>query len=602
MKRRAFLERSGMAMVGFILVLCSHTSAQGPNGITYWRTHYQELTPTADARVARAQQLLAQLVQVAGTRRGVSPRLFVLKDDPWGIALPMALPDGWIVLSKGVLSLCYQEPEKGDDRLAFVLGHELSHLMQDHFWHIKFFQVLEAAKGQETQSATPPDFPVEDLWHQEFQADTNGILYATMAGFSPQAIISNKRGVNFFQAWASARDPSRLGRHPNASTHPSAQQRADVLRVSLQRVTHHTASFQAGLWWLYAGDYAQAVSAFEHFLVFFTAREVYHNLALSHHLLALQVCQLWKPNTPVLPFQLALAIEPVTRANQIYVNTQSQRGSASHAAPEALFRRHIDEAITFYRQALSHDATYAPAAINLAHALVVRGIQSQTYGLSADVVEAQAILLRMQQSIPNEKAMPELLNALGVVSFYAKRISEAKQLFTHVRTLAPDAAAPVFNLGYLAQVSGRPDEAKHYQHAYQQLTQMSTNPALGELPREHVMGIAVGHFTDEAASAWGEPTASTFELGKMRLTLEAYPSGVLTLSQDDEILLIEMSREFSGISVQGLSIGSQAQAVLRRYGTPPRRFAMPGGETWSYDQHRIAFHLLNGTVTGWLIY
>ena len=460
---------------------------------------------------------------------------------------------------------------------------------------------MGASQGQGARSAKRPDLPVEDLWHQEFQADTNGMLYATMAGFSPQAIVSRDRQVNFFQTWVQSRDPSRIGRQPASSTHPTPQQRIDTLRISLQHVADQAAAFQAGLWWIYAGDYPQAVRAFEHFLELFPSREVYQNLALSHHLFALQAYQLWKPNTPVLPFQLALAIEPVTRATQIYVNAQTQRSAVSHTAPETLFRRHLDEAIVLYRQAMTQDATYPPAALNLAHALIVRGIQSQAQGLNADVVEAQAVLLRAQQNGANERTLPQLLNALGVVSFYAERRQEAKHLFTRVRTLAPADAAPVFNLGYLAQAAQRNDEAKHYRRAYHQLTRREA-AAPRDLPMEQVKGIATGDFTDEAPTAWGEPTTSTFELGKLRLTLSTYPGGAMTLSQNDEILMLRVRQGFAGVSGQGIRIGSQAQTVLKRYGTPSRHLAMPRGNTWSYDRHRIAFHLQNGQVVGWLVF
>ncbi len=601
MKRCMPLGVRWVIVVGSLFALGGLARAQEPNRITYWRTHYQELTPTADERVARAQAIFDRLVQVAGTRRGATPRLLVLKDDPWGIALPMALPDGWIVVSKSVLSLCNQAPELGDDRLAFVLGHELAHLMQDHFWHIKFFQALEVAQGQDTRAVKHPALPVEDLWHQEFQADTSGMLYATMAGFNPQAILSRDRSANFFQAWVESRDPSRIGRRPVVSTHPTTQQRVDLLRVSLQRVAHQAAAFQAGLWWLYAGDYPQAVRAFEHFLAFFPAREVYHNLALSHHHLALQAYQFWKPNTRALPFQLALAIEPITRASRIYLNAQTQRGGTSHGAPEVLFRRHLDTAVTLYRQAMSHDTTAIPTAINLAHALTVRGIQRPAQGLSADVVEAQAVLLRAQQAGADDKPVPQLINALGVVSFYAQRVPEAKRLFTRVRALAPRDAEPVYNLAYLARVEQRQTDAQRYQRAYRELTRIDTAMP-HKLPVEQVQGVAVGHFTNEVPTMWGTPTVSTFALGKTQLTLSTYPHGITPLSQDDEILMLRVRRGFSGASAQGIRIGSPTQAVLRHYGAPSRQLAMPRGDTWSYDRHRIAFHLQNGQVTGWLVY
>lgn len=311
--------------------------------------------------------------------------------------------------------------------------------------------------------------------------------------------------------------------------------------------------------------------------------------------MALQAYQLWKPKTPALPFQLTLAIEPVTRANPV-MRSDAQK------TPERLFRSHLDEAIALYRQAMTHDAAETLTAVNIAQALIVRGIQSPSQGLSSDVVEAQAILLRAQQSGVHEQTIPQLLNTLGVASFYTERMPEAKRLFTHVRTLAPAEAAPVYNLSYLAQVSGQLTEAQMYQHVYQQLRQRGVNSKIRELPIEHVMGIAVGHFNHEVPSTWGKPTTSTFTLGETRWMLSRYPSGVMTLSQDDEILLLNLHRDFSGTSVQRIGIGSQSQTVLKRYGSPSRRLAMPRGHTWSYDHHRIAFHLRNEQVVGWFVY
>ena len=61
-------------------------------------------------------------MQVAVPRPGKAPRLFIAARDPWDIPLPIALPDGGIILSKGVLEICYRDPAQGDDRLAFCVG------------------------------------------------------------------------------------------------------------------------------------------------------------------------------------------------------------------------------------------------------------------------------------------------------------------------------------------------------------------------------------------------------------------------------------------------------------------------------------------------
>ena len=68
-----------------------------------------------------------------------SPRLFITKTNPWNVSLPIAIPDGWIILSKGALDISYRDPAKGDDRMAFVLAHEIAHQLKDDFWHMRFF-------------------------------------------------------------------------------------------------------------------------------------------------------------------------------------------------------------------------------------------------------------------------------------------------------------------------------------------------------------------------------------------------------------------------------------------------------------------------------
>ena len=141
MTRKGLSDVAGLATA--LLIVLGYTvtaAAQSRERIEYWRTKYDELKATADPRAAKAQAIFERVVQVAGKRPGVVPRLYIAAIDPWDITLPIALPDGWIILSKGVLDICYQEPARGDDRLAFVLAHEIAHQLHDDFWHMRFFQ------------------------------------------------------------------------------------------------------------------------------------------------------------------------------------------------------------------------------------------------------------------------------------------------------------------------------------------------------------------------------------------------------------------------------------------------------------------------------
>jgi hypothetical protein len=103
-------------------------------------------------------------------------------------------------------------------------------------------------------------------------------------------------------------------------------------------------------------------------LPFFPSREVYHNLASSHHQLALQYYRLWKHDTQVIPFKLSLAVDPVPRASRIAL-----RGHApQNEKPADLFHEHIDKAIAFYQTAISLDPSYVLSYNNLGCALIMK--------------------------------------------------------------------------------------------------------------------------------------------------------------------------------------------------------------------------------------
>src|SRR5262249_12581390 len=140
----------------------------------------------------------------------------------------------------------------------------------------------------------------------------------------------------------------------------------EALKVHLRQILDKMDEFNVGLWFYQAGNYPKAILAFEDFLHFFPSREVYHNLAASHHQLALQYYQLWKKDVWALPFQLSLAVTPVAGAGNIAL-----RGLNGTDKPAELFHAHLEKAIEFYNTAISLDPSYALAYSNLGCALLV---------------------------------------------------------------------------------------------------------------------------------------------------------------------------------------------------------------------------------------
>jgi tetratricopeptide (TPR) repeat protein len=580
--------------------------------LAYWKDNYGELAPTEHPRAQRAHAIFRSVLHAAGTRPGVQPRLLITQRDPLGIALPIALPDGSIILSMRALDLCYRHPMQGDDRLAFLFGHEIAHQLKDDFWHLQFFQAIEAAQ------ANPPDHAAmawfRQLWHriigqprppaddygivyaaQELQADEYGIVYAAIAGFNTHAIVTEDDTTNFFADWIRALDPAgRLGLP--ASSLLSPEQRARAVKRRLHMILGKVDVFQWGVRFYQVGDYAKAILAFQDFQHSFPSPEVYHNLALSHHQLALKYACLRRDLRQELPFELTLALDPVTRASMIS-RLEGQRGPVEE---------HLEQAIAFYYRASALDPSYVPAYSNLGGALLQQGA---VYKAIATLQDALAIA-------PNAA---EVWNHLGVAFFQAGKPDEARAHLARARALAPTYAAPLFNLGTIAHKAGRAQEAKDYWHAYLALEPASPWAEVIRHPQahaspcgwqdfppqssEHLLGVHVETREHEVPPAWGPPSAITY------LPLEAepykvarYANGVMTLSHLGELLMVGALEGFTGTSAEGVAIGSEAERVRERYGSPGRVLHMTQGASWVYDAHGIAFQLHDGKVVSWWLF
>jgi tetratricopeptide (TPR) repeat protein len=605
-KERGYqILRSALAIL-LLSGALSNAFANPKEQIDYWRNNYVELTAADDPRVERAYDIFDRVLHAAGRTLGVLPRLFILKNNPLNIALPIAIPDGWVIISKGTLDICYRDATYGDDRLAFVLAHELAHQLKGDFWHMQFFQALEASKSQSGQPRK--DLAeirrvlqkTDSIWAKELQADEHGIVYAAMAGFRTDAIVAGDDRVNFFQEWVETLNPEQVGAaYHGGQSHPAPEQRVTAVTARLHQVVEKLDIFEIGLHFYQAGDYIRAIRAFEKFLEYFPSREVYLNLAASYHQLALQFYQLSQPENRVLPFQLSLAVDPDTRANGIVFRGRT--------GPQARFQKYIDKAIGFYEIAKSLDPAYALAHNNLGCAYIING-------------EPFKAIATLQDAMRLSPGAPDVLNNLGVAFFTANLADFAKSNLYKASMLDPSYEAPLFNLGKISYEERQRDEARRHWRAYLRLDSVSPWAELvqqqdSELRTkvrrrvvqkqldERLKGVAVATFEEEIPKNWGQPSSIRhLLLEEDPLTVRHYPQGLMTFAQDEEIVMIFAESRYRGKSSRGIAIGSAQSEVVDQYRTPSRILKMTQGETWVYDKLGISFQLRQGRVVSWLLF
>ena len=265
------------------------------------------------ALLARLEAILKRLQ--AGTPE-LSYRQFHVSILDSSVPNAWPIPPGKIFITQGLIEFLDTSPElKGlaDDALAFILGHEITHLVEH--------DSERAGELQALVGSDLADFQVRQaiLHRTEYNADRRGTLIGYQAQFDPFAAV----------IWC---DTSRkyYGDSPSGGSHPSFGQRLTKLRqFLLQDLMEAHRNFNRGVSLLQQGDATRAANAFEMYLAQLPAdTEARYNLALAYFLRG--IAQFSTP--PWSPWELAneIATEPML--------TQPRAKSINPLANEWLIR------------------------------------------------------------------------------------------------------------------------------------------------------------------------------------------------------------------------------------------------------------------------
>ena len=147
-----------------------------------------------------------------------------------------ALPGGFIFVTEALTTLC----ERDADELAFVIAHEMSHVIRRHainrvLRQAAFAAASMAAPGRGTVGPWLRKVGVEWLeraysHEQEFEADDLGVLLSRAAGFDTAGAVRLFERLRSLDAGAEA---SGLGTY--LSTHPPVTERIERLQRSTSR-------------------------------------------------------------------------------------------------------------------------------------------------------------------------------------------------------------------------------------------------------------------------------------------------------------------------------------------------------------------------------
>lgn len=430
--------------------------------VNWWIANYGVVSSADNPLVLRAERVFEKVYAAADKKGNRFPRLVIIaaKGDPHA----QVIKDGSIIITSGAVHLCYEgvSPEKGDSRLAFILGHELAHLAKDDFWHAAAFAAVEKYGNDKEATATllaqlmrtdggdrtgreAKDF----IKTKEIQADSYGVIYMTMAGYDPKVLFDGGRD-GFIEEWVSH---STGDMAYGDELHPSPKERAEMLRTQLSLVAEDLDYFAFGVRLYQTGRYADAITMFGAFNQKFPGREVFGDIGASYLQLAVKsmyACDAHAAGRFILPAMMD---------NETLASSVSSTGGYAGCAKDPAFQKNIKAAVTYLKNSAEKDPLYFPARVNLASAFIAAGEYSKALGI-AD--EALAIRPREATAL-NAKATAMYL--FGVTN-NIDMSDTAAGLFNEAIENAPDYPPSLYNLAEMLHEKGRDTAADDRWNAF----------------------------------------------------------------------------------------------------------------------------------------
>ena len=419
-----------------VTVSDSRASALSPEEQVQWLIKTFGELPPEHHLTLEARKVFERVRATADKRADRDPRLLLIRaaDEPWAICLK----DGTIVLTEKSLEFCYKDADKavGDSRTAFVMGHEMAHLSKDDFWEWDALQTVrsfgnETRAVQELIKVLAGSDDSEKIrrarnirMRKELQADSYGLMYATMAGYDPRA-IANAGGKNFLKEWAD----QITGKAAFGGTHPDPDMRAAFLLSCMNSVSDVLDLFHIGVRLYQVGNYPDALDFLETFRRVFPSREVLNNIGLCHYQLALMTLDKYD-RAKLRRCKLSTIVDIKTLAG-VFRGKDEVKG---------IFEKEMQKAIECFRKACEKDPFYGPARLNLSAAHI----------MSDQYVEALSPLkdaLKLRQDDPgalNNQAVAMYCFQSGHgVDFSGQTVTALKNIIKD----HPGFSDPWYNLG-----------------------------------------------------------------------------------------------------------------------------------------------------------
>ena len=242
-----------------------------------------------------------------------------------------------ITIEYKLISL-FCEEENFEDKIAFILSHELAHYYLQHDWMLNTGLSYASKVGK---SLKYKSYSYDEIKEAESQADIYAGFYAMITGYKPLEFAETTLN-KVYESYNLPRDLKK---------YPSYEDRVTIINDKKKQVNELATMFEIANILFKLKKYSLSKDAFEAILKSkFNSREIYNNLGLSYLMYGISISESKISN---LLFPVSIDLE--TRAS-----ISKTRSTFTHSPKEM-----IENSKKYFEISISLDKNYIPAKQNL---------------------------------------------------------------------------------------------------------------------------------------------------------------------------------------------------------------------------------------------
>ncbi|MBN1998011.1 hypothetical protein JW935_10690 [candidate division KSB1 bacterium] len=570
--------------------------------IDFWLNLYP--LAQVDQKVKVAYHVFEKLLRVADKPIGVLPELYIL--DGLKLGQVLALPDGSIILPSRTIDFCNKAPQKYfETRLAFILGHELKHILKEDyntFYTLQNF--LATGNSPETDFQRYWQKIVYDQYDTsrrflEKEADEYGILYASLAGFNVEPLLSESG--NFIKDYHIAAGISTsIGR---SELSPDA--RRDSLLVVLSDISGSLDLYHFANYLYVIGFYDQAIEAFKKFVQRYPSKNVFNNLGLCYYQKAYHLYNQIFNNErfDLSAFRLSISFDPTSG---FAAADNNFRGLSKNQGRQQ-FNTAIQNALEYFNQALSRDPRYEITLNNIGCAYLLKGELDFAKGYFKKAMDVNPYSLYAYNNL-----------GVALIKEYEETNTNSREILTNfwaALSIRGDYCEALYNLVQFNLLKNQMGEAEKYFQRYLTIDKYSVySKRLSHLMDSEIgTSVNIKFFEKEILNKIASPIKENSKKKQFKT-----PRAIFEIAEDTEnnyiyytyrsdaskeqIKITQTGPEFQGSTTQGIRIFDPVALISEKYPIEYATINAGNLEYRIYCDMELIFEISGQKVKSWVLY